>query len=135
MHHGGCLCGRVRYQYRGEIDELSMCHCTQCRKAQGSAFVAVAPVRSQDFMIVQGRDCLKEYRATPGKSRVFCSECGSPLYSARDDRPDVKRLRLGTLDTPVRPGTRYHAFVASKADWFDITDGLPQYPYFPSGPT
>lgn len=131
MYEGGCLCGKVRYRYTGELDEISMCHCSQCRKAQGSAFSAVSPVASRDFRILQGSEYLKEYRATPTKGRVFCSACGSPIYSARDDLPEVKRLRLGTLDTPVPVARRYHAFVASKADWFDIADGLPQYPGLP----
>jgi hypothetical protein len=101
MHQGSCLCGKVGYEYRGKIDEVSMCHCKQCQKAQGSAFVAVAPIRSADFRITRGAEHLKEYRATPGKVRVFCAECGSPLYSARDDLPEARRLRLGTLDTPI----------------------------------
>lgn len=73
MHEGGCLCGRVRYEYSGDIDEVSMCHCKQCQKAQGSAFVAVAPVRSAGFRITSGASYLKEYRASPDKARVFCS--------------------------------------------------------------
>nr|WP_240549054.1 GFA family protein [Halomonas antri] len=85
-------------------------------------------IRSADFRITQGAEYLKEYRATPNKARVFCAECGSPLYSARDDRPEVKRLRLGTLDTPVTPSKRYHAWVSSKAEWFELADELPKYP-------
>lgn len=54
--------------------------------------------------------------------------CGSPLYSARDDRPEAKRLRLGTLDTPVSPNKRYHAWVSSKAEGFDLADELPRFP-------
>ncbi|MCE8017709.1 GFA family protein [Halomonas sp. MCCC 1A17488] len=128
MHQGSCLCGKVTYEYRGEIEEVSMCHCQQCRKAQGSAFAAVAPIRSAEFRITRGAEYLKEYRATPNKARVFCTECGSPLYSARDDLPDAKRLRLGTLDTPIAPGKRYHAWVSSKAEWFELTDELPRFP-------
>ncbi|WP_242597142.1 GFA family protein [Billgrantia sulfidoxydans] len=118
----------MTYEYRGEIDEVSMCHCKQCQKAQGSAFVAVSPIRSAEFRITRGAEYLKEYRATPNKARVFCSECGSPLYSARDDLPDAKRLRLGTLDTPIAPGKRYHAWVSSKAEWFELADELPRFP-------
>ncbi|MBZ0329659.1 GFA family protein [Halomonas sp. ANAO-440] len=128
MLKGSCLCGKVRYKVSGEIDEVSMCHCQQCQKAQGSAFAAVAPICSADFRITQGAEYLKEYRATPNKARVFCAECGSPLYSARDDRPEAKRLRLGTLDTPISPSKRYHAWVSSKAEWFDLEDALPKYP-------
>ncbi|WP_043529709.1 GFA family protein [Litchfieldella xinjiangensis] len=130
MHTGSCLCGKVRYEYRGEIDEVSMCHCTQCQKAQGSAFAAVAPIRSADFRITQGADYLKEYRATPNKARVFCAECGSPLFSARDDLPEAKRLRLGTLDSAISPSKRYHAWVSSKAAWFDLTDEHPKFEEF-----
>lgn len=128
MHNGGCLCGRVRYQYDGEIEEVSICHCTQCQKSQGAAFAAVAPVRADRFEILQGHGYLKEFRASANKARVFCAECGSPLYSSRDDLPDVKRLRVGTLDTSVQPSKQYHAFVSKKASWYRISDEFPQYP-------
>jgi len=124
---GGCLCRGVRYEYHGEIDEISICHCSQCRKAQGSAFVAVAPIAAEKFKLLRGEHLLKEYRAAPNKARVFCSNCGSPIYSARDDLPDTKRLRLGTVETPVRCSNRYHIYAASKASWHEITDGYPQY--------
>lgn len=128
MITGSCLCGGVRYEYRGEIEEISLCHCSQCRKAQGSAFVAVSPVDADRFRLITGAELLKEYRAVPHKARVFCGTCGSPLYSARDDRPGVLRLRLGTVETPFRGRQAYHAHVASKASWYDIEDALPQYP-------
>ena len=124
---GSCLCGGVRYEYAGEISEISMCHCSQCRKGQGSAFVAVSPIESAKFKITAGSELLKEYRATSVKARVFCSNCGSPIYSARDDMPEVKRLRLGTVETPFECQNAYHIFAGSKASWHKITDGHPQY--------
>lgn len=127
MHKGSCLCGRIEYRYDGEIDEISMCHCSQCQKGQGSAFVAVAPVQADKFQIVRGQEYLKEFRASPNKARVFCGECGSPLYSAKDDLPQIKRLRLGTLETPVQASKQYHAFVAEKASWYEITDEFAQH--------
>lgn len=130
---GSCLCGRVQYQYSGDIDEISMCHCSQCRKAQGTAFVAVAPIRSAEFEVIKGHDCLKEFRASPGKARVFCSECGSPLYSYRDDLPEVKRLRVGTLETEVQPDRQYHAFVGSRASWYETNGHYPEYEEKPAG--
>lgn len=124
---GGCLCGGVRYEYHGEIQEISMCHCSMCRKAQGSAFVAVGPIESAKFRITAGAELLQEYRAVPHKARVFCSNCGSPIYSARDDLPAVKRLRLGTVETAFQCKIAYHVHVGSKASWYTISDGLPQY--------
>jgi len=127
---GSCLCGGVRYEYEGAIEEISMCHCSQCRKAQGTAYVAVSPIRSAHFRITAGAELLKEYRAIPIKARVFCSHCGSPIYSARDDLPEVKRLRLGTVETPLECRNAYHIFAGSKASWERIADGLPQYEAF-----
>jgi len=127
---GSCLCGGVRYEYDGAIEEISMCHCSQCRKAQGTAYVAVSPIRSAQFRITAGAELLREYRAIPVKARVFCSHCGSPIYSARDDLPEVKRLRLGTVETPLECRNAYHIFAGSKAGWERIADGLPQYEAF-----
>lgn len=131
MHKGGCLCDRVRYQYEGEIEEISRCYCTQCQKAQGTAFVAVAPVQADRLKIVQGQEFLKEFRASPGKARVFCAECGSPLYSTREDLPDIKRLRIGTLETPIGATRQYHAFVSAKVSWYEINDKFSQHPGLP----
>ncbi|HEX5276731.1 MAG TPA: GFA family protein [Fluviicoccus sp.] len=127
MLTGSCLCNGIRYEYHGQIEEISMCHCSMCRKAQGSAYVAVSPVPAERFRIVQGRELLKEYRAVPHKARVFCSQCGSPLYSARDDLPGVIRLRLGTIETPFRCENAYHIYIDSKADWETVADDLPRY--------
>jgi hypothetical protein len=81
---GGCLCNGVRYEYDGHIEEISLCHCSMCRKAQGTAYAAVSPIESAKFKIIRGHELLKEFRAVPHKARVFCSNCGSPIYSARD---------------------------------------------------
>jgi hypothetical protein len=127
MIEGGCLCGGIRYQYDGEIEEISLCHCAQCRKAQGSAFAAVSPLDSARFRIIAGAALLREYRSSPGKVRAFCANCGSPIYSAKDDVPEVKRLRIGTVDTPFACDNIFHIFVDSKASWFDIADRHPRF--------
>ena len=128
---GGCLCGGVRYEYKGLIEEVSICHCSMCRKAQGSAYVAVSPINATQFTITQGQELLKEYRAVPYKARVFCSHCGSPLYSVRDDLPNIKRLRLGTVETPFLCANSYHIYVGSKADWEILRDDFPQHEEMP----
>lgn len=122
MIRGSCQCGGIRYQYDGEIKEVSICHCSQCRKAQGSAFAAVSPLDASRFTLISGAELLKEYRSSPDKVRVFCANCGSPIYSAKDDKPEVKRLRLGTVDTPFVCDNIFHIFVDSKASWFEIYD-------------
>jgi hypothetical protein len=127
VHSGGCLCGGVRYEYAGEFSQVVYCHCAQCRKAQGSAFGTNAPIEADKFRLLAGAQLLKAYESSPGKQRVFCSNCGSPLYSRLLARPELLRLRIGTLDTPLGMKPQAHIYAASKAEWYDILDGLPQH--------
>lgn len=127
MIKGSCLCGGVRYEYDGDIDEISICHCSQCRKGQGSAFAAVSPVATERFRILTGAELLREYRSSPDKVRVFCSNCGSPIYSAKDDLPQFRRLRLGTVDTSFICDNTFHIFTASKASWWGFNDTHPHF--------
>jgi len=126
MIEGQCACGRVCYQFDGEITEVSMCHCTQCRLAQGAAFVPVCPIDSNKLTI-NGAQYIKQFESSPGKVRAFCGNCGSPLYSEKSALPGIKRLRLGTVTTAFSCSNQYHKFVDSKADWHNITDSFPQY--------
>lgn len=129
-HRGSCLCGTVQYEVRGEFGPAIYCHCSRCRKASGTAFATNAPVTEKDFVVIAGAATLKTYvNAETGTHRIFCSNCGSPIISKRDSLPGVVRVRLGTLDTPL-PHQQWphgHYYVASKADWDEIHDGLPQH--------
>lgn len=127
-HTGSCLCGGVRYTVRGQLPAFEVCHCSQCRKAQGGPFVVVAPVAASMFRLVEGETLLESFSASPGKERMFCRRCGSPLFSRRTSAPDRIRLRVGTLDDASGARIASHAHVASKAEWWTIDDDGPQYP-------
>lgn len=124
---GRCLCGSVRFRITGRIGAVGYCHCSQCRRASGTAFAANADVRRADITFESGLDGVTEYKSSPGKFRAFCSRCGSPLYSRVVSDSGRLRVRLGTLDQD--PGRRAlaHVWVGSKAPWFEITDQLPQF--------
>jgi hypothetical protein len=132
MHQGSCLCGDVRYEIAGEIGDFGYCHCKSCRKASGSAHAANAPVARADFRLVSGAERLREFESSPGKVRVFCSRCGSPIYVHLAARPDVLRIRLGSLDTPFDKQPRAHTWVSEKAAWEPIEGTLPQFPEWAS---
>lgn len=128
MHPGGCACGGVRYEIDGKLAPIQLCHCSVCRRSQGSAFAANIPVPAADFRLTSGAELLREFESSPGKRRTFCGACGSPLHSRTEALPGVLRIRAGSLDGPVAARPAFHAFAGSKADWWEITDALPQYP-------
>jgi hypothetical protein len=131
MNTGSCLCGGVRLRLTGRLGPAAFCHCSQCRKANGSAFACNAPIRARYLVFEAGRDLVREYESSPGKFRAFCSRCGSPVYSRLAADPESFRIRLGILDSD--PGRRplLHVWVGSKAPWFEITDSLPQFESVP----
>jgi hypothetical protein len=131
MYNGSCLCGAVQYEIRGELGAGFFCHCSRCRKAGGSAFAANVLVATTDFVITVGESSLRQFSTAEGSHRLFCERCGSPIYSRREQMPEIVRVRMGSLDTPVGQGPDAHIFVASKAPWFEIRDQLPQHPQRP----
>jgi hypothetical protein len=133
-----CLCGGVKFEINGPLLGPSNCHCSMCRKQHGAAFRSRARVQASDLKWVQGEDLVTFYESSPGTYRGFCRVCGSPIVNKFDERSSsAKRdpaatsrlgIALATLDDD--PGVRpdHHIFVANKAPWFEITDGMPQFP-------
>jgi hypothetical protein len=127
---GGCLCGRVRFEITGTIREIVYCHCSQCRKVQGSAFATNGNVDAGDFHLVKGEHELTAYESSPGQTKYFCRHCGSPILSRTESVKDKVRVRLGTIETDIAERPVAHIFVASKANWEEIESSLPQYDEF-----
>ena len=127
MYTGNCLCGGVRFQILDELEPIQVCHCSQCRKAQGTAFATNTPVQMTAFQLDRGAELLKSFEASPGKQRVFCSECGSPIYSKKNALPDVLRIRPGLINEPLSVKPVAHFYTESKANWWLINDDLPQF--------
>ncbi len=126
---GDCLCGAVAFRIEGEPEPIQVCHCSQCRKAQGTPFATNMPVARAAFHLLRGEDCMAEFESSPGKRRVFCKRCGSPLYSCKDSLPDVLRVRAGLINEPLAVRPAAHIYTDSKCNWWAIDDALPQFPH------
>ena len=127
MTTGSCLCGDVKFEIEGELAPIQICHCEQCRKAQGSAFVTNIPVEESKLKFVSGTDQLSSFESSPGKQRCFCTNCGSPVYSKTVKIPGVVRIRAGLLDGDLNTKPICHFYVSNKANWLDINDDLLQH--------
>ncbi len=133
MYTGGCLCGAVRFEISGAIRNIVCCHCSRCRKAQGSAFATNGIVQAAAFTIVSGQDELTGYESTPGQTKYFCRICGSPIMSTNASQPGRVRVRLGTVESDITERPMAHIFVSSKANWEEIGDDLPRYDGYEPG--
>jgi hypothetical protein len=122
---GMCLCGAVRYAVADEFVYAANCHCSNCRRATGSAFKPFAGIERDKLRITQGADKVLRYGGETDHD-IRCANCGSFLYSVVRGGAYV-HVVMGTLvdDPTIRPTE--HIFAGSKAGWFTITDDLPQY--------
>jgi len=127
MYRGGCLCGAIRFEITGGIRNIIYCHCSRCRKAQGSAFATNGIVESKDFKILSGEKELTGFESSPGQTKYFCRHCGSPMLSKNVTKPEQVRVRLGTIESDIEERPAAHIFVSSKANWEDICGDIPQY--------
>ena len=115
--HGSCLCGAVAYQVEGEPLRVGLCHCADCRKSSGSAFV---------FFAVWPRPAFShsgEIASFAGRS--FCPVCGSRIFCLRDDEAEI---RLGSLDSPptdLAPG--YEVWIKRRELWLHPLSGADQF--------
>ena len=121
MQHGSCLCGDIAFTMRGQPQGASVCHCSQCRKQSGHLW-ASAHVPRADITITGP---VRWFEATPTATRGFCPRCGSSLFWAAHDEDRIS-FALGALNAPTGLTLTKHIFTASKGDYYDIADDLPQ---------
>ena len=121
---GQCLCRAVTYEVTDAFAYAANCHCSNCRRATGSAFKPFAGIQIAEIRVTQGADHLRHYGDGDAHD-LHCGTCGSLLYSVVREGLWA-HVAMGTLvDAPsIRPSE--HIFVGSKAPWFEITDDLPQ---------
>jgi hypothetical protein len=86
----------------------------------------MAGIATEEFRLVTGEASLKRFIKSEHTVLAFCGHCGSSLYAEKPKR-GMLHLRLGTLDGMPSLRPQFHSFVASKAEWDTICDGLPQY--------
>ena len=126
IHQGECLCGKVKFKITQKITDIVMCHCSECRRVQGSAFATNGNVANKNFHFLSGEDNITEFRENASKSRFFCKSCGAPIMAKLKSQPDKTRIRLGTITTKVDEPIEKHIFTQSKANWDTICDDIPQ---------
>ena len=132
---GGCLCGAIRYETVGAPVFTLRCHCRDCQRQSGAAHVPAARVPSAGFRILQGTPRRYTTKADSGNEivRVFCGDCGTPLYVQVATRPDLVGLRVCTLDDPSWFRPEADIFMRSAQPWDHDETGAPKYDGYPPG--
>ena len=126
---GRCLCGAVRFEISAPFVEASYCHCTRCQSRTGTAASANGRAAPGSFRVVTGEEHLRAWEPEGGAAKLFCSQCGSAVFSRTSTDPPIIGVRLGGVDGDPGIRPQWHQYVAYAAPWEEIPDdGLPRYP-------
>jgi hypothetical protein len=133
---GSCLCGAIRYAISVPVTELRACHCKSCQKVSGAGGTVNAMLPSEAFKLTQGT--LKRYSAIADSGRTlhryFCGDCGSPIYSQREQNPEFLTVRAGSFDEPPPLKIAAHIWTKSARTWSYIDPGAKQHAGQPDAP-
>jgi hypothetical protein len=119
---GGCACGAVRYQLAAPPMIVHACHCRDCHRITGSAFVINLWIERE---LVEASAAPKSFRLAGGTGKphdvFFCGNCGTYLWSFYHAAPgDALFVRAGTLDQPEKVKPDVHIFTRSKLPWLQL---------------
>ncbi len=121
---GGCFCGAVRYEVKGQLRGVINCHCSQCTKFNGN-FGAHSKALKSSVNIIKSAG-LRWYKVSDVARRGFCQECGSGLFWDNIEQ-NAFGIISGTIDYPTSLETIGHIFVKDKSDFYEITDDIQQF--------
>src|SRR5215510_12839159 len=125
---GGCSCGAVRYRLTSEPLIVHCCHCLNCQRQTGSAFVINVLIEADRLELLAGDpDRVPVPRDDGSTQDVWrCPTCRTAVYSEYT-RPTVRFVRAGTLDDPASVAPDVHIFTRSKLPWVQLPESVPAF--------
>ncbi|MEZ9387486.1 GFA family protein [Vibrio lentus] len=124
---GSCLCRSVRFAVDGFNEKAANCHCSMCRKFHGAAFGTLVGVQGLNWL--SGRDLLKEFVASNGAIRTFCSNCGSSLgFRVQGEPLENIELAISTFDVDIPVKIDAQIYTNYKANWCELQAELSVFP-------
>ena len=125
---GGCACGSVRYRLASEPLFVHCCHCLNCQRQTGSAFVINALIEGDRVELLAGEPEPVDVPRDDGSSQRIhrCPQCRVAVYSEYGT-PAILFVRAGTLDDPSSVAPDVHIYTRSKVPWVTLPDEVPAF--------
>jgi hypothetical protein len=125
---GGCACGEIRYRLMSEPLFVHCCHCLNCQRQTGSAFVINLLIETDRLELLAGEPVPVDVpRSGKQKQRIFrCPTCQVAVFS-RYTRAGIRFVRGGTLDDPTAIEPDVHIYTRSKVGWVTLPDSVPAF--------
>jgi hypothetical protein len=128
-----CSCGAIRCAIDAPLDMVVNCHCTDCRRMNGSAFSSMVVAPANAVEVTEGASGLATYALTEAATKHFCTRCGTPLFNTNSRFPAMKMIYLGVIDGHERLAPSFNAYCRSKLGWVDRIPELTSFAATPGG--
>ena len=121
---GGCQCGALQYELTVAPMTLYACHCTNCQKQTGSAFVLSTIIPEMAFSFTKGTPAKTEWKSDSGNARFgyYCRDCGNRIANGQTPSIGFLSLRAGTFEDTSWVRTGGHIWVKSAQKWIKFAD-------------
>jgi hypothetical protein len=129
QREGGCACGAARYQLASAPMFVHCCHCRDCQRQTGSAFVLNALIETDRVILSSGDLAALAVPTDSGQPhRIFrCVACQTALWSEYGGVAALRFVRVGTLDDPASLPPDVHIYVRSKLAWITLPESVPAF--------
>lgn len=124
LHHGGCHCGALRYEFSGPLRDVAHCHCSTCRRVSGGLVTTWITLPLGAFTWVKGAPA--RYDSSSSCARYFCPQCGAHLALVTHLSPESIDVTIATLDHPEQAPADRHIWVDSRLPWLHLDEHLPE---------
>ena len=126
---GGCACGALRYRLESRPMFVHCCHCRDCQRQTGSAFVINALIETDRVTVLSGTFARSAMPTESGRPHGVdrCPKCGTAVWSEYGGIASVRFVRVGTLDDPTWLAPDVHIYVRSKLPWVNLPEGVPSF--------
>ena len=104
------------------------CHCLNCQRQTGSAFVVNLLIESDRVELLAGVPQPVDVPRDDGSTQriLRCPNCQTAVYSHYGS-PWISFVRAGTLDDPRQIAPDVHIFTRSKVDWLVPPESVPAF--------
>jgi hypothetical protein len=126
---GGCACGRMRFRLASKPMFVHCCHCCDCQRQTGSAFVINALIETDRVGKLTGETEGVPVPTPSGQPHVIhrCPVCKVALWSHYGGRQQLSFIRVGALDEPSRLPPDVHIYTRSKLPWIALPPDVPAF--------
>ncbi len=129
---GSCHCGAITFAVDGEPVRMAQCHCNACRRITGTGHNVQAFFKRDDVNI-SGNTRTHQSTSDSGniRTRHFCPECGSRLFSENSATPGGIGIAAGSFDDSSWFQPQAILYISERPKWDTMDENIRSFEKMP----